>query len=164
MTERRLLERALAVAVFVVVYVLMWRPLRVWIAQELVVGLLNAIGPVLDFSYAFASFGHSPIVSASPLFDVGLQDSVRQWRMPGGMFFLLGGGLLVAYAPRRLHWLAFLGFSLVLGCMSFVAFLVGLRGATTGFEIQLFIDVYLIRPLSLGIPLLVIFRPFDRIA
>lgn len=154
---RSVAERAAAVALFVAAYFLLWRPLRLWIAHDLVAPALHALSPGLGGLYEFAAQPHAPIVAARPL-EAGAR--AASWLLPGGMYFLLPGVFFVAYAPRRLYWLAFLGSLLALGLLSLAGFVVGCSGIESGFAWQRFVDQYLQRPMSLGAPLLLVYGHF----
>lgn len=145
-----LLRVALAFGL-VVGHAWVWQPIR-----EVVAALVA--GPLLRWVASDAVVSAVVVPAGAryvELLRVGGQSVT--YDVPGGLFFLIPGVFLALVAPRRWYWLMLLVALLGLGVLDFLAVVAGAAWGHAGFVAHEFVRHYMIRPLSIGIPLVLVY-------
>lgn len=140
------LLRVGAAALFVAVFFGGWQPVRAALAVHVLAPLLQPLSVSLT---AVASPPSVNVPGAS-------------YAVPGGLHLLVPGIFLALVAPRRPYVFVLWGVLLALGALALGAFALGLVGWASGFAFCAFVQHYVVPPVSLGVPLLLLAR--DRLA
>ncbi|MEO1075114.1 MAG: hypothetical protein AAFX41_03995 [Bacteroidota bacterium] len=134
---------------FVVAYFLVGRPIRVGLIHEIIGPLLSLIDTPRAYEFALTLVPEQPVARLPSLHNV-------QYYAPGGLYFWAPAALLIAHAPQRPYWLVHGGLVVALSLVGLVGFAIGYGWADWGFDAQRFVEVYVLRTVSIGFPLLVL--------
>ena len=80
------------------------------------------------------------------------------YSVPLGILFFLPALLLIGAAPRRPWWLVHAAVLLALGALDLAVVAAGLRWGSGWLTLHTFIEGYVIRPASIAVPLVLLFR------
>lgn len=149
--RERLLGISTAVAL-VATYFTVLRPLRIALAHNVLYPLLASVDTARAASLSLVAVPDGPILRVLELFST-------QYYVAGGLYFWAPASVLLLVAPRRPYWLVHGGLVVVLSLLGFVCFAIGYGWGSWGFTAQTFVEDYVLRPLSVGYPLFVLYRP-----
>lgn len=143
--------RTFLVAVFVVVYLVAWRPVRSWVATDVMGPALSQIDTPRSERYVVRAQGRAVAVQ-----NVGSSDRVGVMKTPMGNFFVLAGMFLIALYPRHPYWLYVAAYQLGLGALMLGMLAMGVGWADWGFAVFKFLDGEFYQGTSLAVPFLLL--------
>jgi hypothetical protein len=144
-------RRAFLVGVFVIAYLVAWRPVRTWVATEMMKPALSRIDTPRSNRYSVSAANR--VVSVQQI-----ESSDRSWKMkvPTGNFFVLAGMLLIALYPRHSYWLYLAGYQLGLSALMFGMLAIGVGWEDWGFALFQFLEGEFYQGTSLAVPFLLL--------
>ncbi|MCS4039952.1 hypothetical protein [Salinibacter ruber] len=143
--------RALLVGVFVVVYLVAWRPVRSWVATDVMGPALSRIETPRSDQYSVRAGARVVVVQ-----HIESSDRVGVMKTPTGNFFVLAGMFLIALYPRHPYWLYVAAYQLGLGALMLGMLAVGVGWADWGFAVFHFLEGEFYQGTSLAIPFLLL--------
>ena len=144
-------KRALLVGVFVIAYLVAWRPVRSWVASDVMNPTLSRIETPRSGRYAVSVQGRAVAVQK-----VDAPGRVDVMKVPMGNFFVLAGMLLIALYPRHPYWLYLAGYQLGLSTLMFGMLAIGVGWADWGFAVFRFLDGEFYQGTSLAVHFLLL--------
>lgn len=131
-----------AVFLLALVHIGLWRPVRDVLTEHVVYPMATAIDtPRADR----IGLGLEPRAVRAEV-----DGEVHRFHMPAGLSYLAVAAVLVVGWPRRFYWFWLWGGYLVLGVLTYGAFMLGVGWTSVGFSITAFAQVYLVPALGLG--------------
>lgn len=143
--------RTFLVAVFVVVYLVVWRPVRGWVATDVMGPALSRIDTPRSDRYSVRAGGRVVEVQ-----HIDSSDRVGVMKTPTGNFFVLAGMLLIALYPGHPYWLYVAAYQLGLGALMLGMLAVGVGWADWGFAVFQFLEGEFYQGTSLAVPFLLL--------
>lgn len=144
-------RRAFLVGVFVVGYLVVWRPVRSWVATDIMQPVLSRIDTPRSDRYSVSAGGRVVVVQ-----HLESSDRVGVMKTPTGNFFVLAGMLLIALYPRHPYWLYLAGYQLGLSALIFGMLAIGMGWADWGFAVFHFLEGEFYQGTSLAVPFLLL--------
>jgi hypothetical protein len=155
---RRVAVGAVAAIAFAIAYVIIAPPARRWAAEHVVA---PALATAADSETAITV---RPRASPPSVVVDGPAGELAAYSIPLGIMFAIPALLLIAIAPGRPYWLLFGAFLVVLGLLDLAAVGAGVAWGRSWFTVHQFVDLYVIRPSSIAIPLLLLEYHRRRVA
>lgn len=153
---KRWLTGALLAALMAVAYVVLWRPARAYVTQQVVYPAFAALQTERAQRFRLVPAGPRAIEVTWAHSSLAVPGEVPPaYQAPAGILFLLPALFLIAAYPHRPYWVYFALWHVVLGTLSFTAIYVGIGWSGWGFAAHAFLLRYFIPATSLGAPALV---------
>ena len=108
-----------------IAYLVVWRPVRSWVATEVMKPALSRINTPRSERYSISARGRAVAVQ-----HVDSSEHLGVMKVPTGNFFVLAGMLLIALYPCHPYWLSLAGYQLGLSALMFGMLATGVGGAT----------------------------------
>ncbi|PSQ83438.1 MAG: hypothetical protein BRD30_12895 [Bacteroidetes bacterium QH_2_63_10] len=144
-------KRALLVGVFVIAYLVLWRPVRSWVATDVMKPALSQIDTPRSDRHAISVRGRAVVVQ-----HVDSSERLGVMKVPMGNFFVLAGMMLIALYPCDPYWLYLAGYQLGLSALMFGMLAIGMGWADWGFAVYQFLEGEFYQGTSLAVPFLLL--------
>ncbi len=143
--------RTFLVGVFVILYLVFWRPVRGWIATDVMEPVLSQIDTPRSDRYSVRAGARVVVVQP-----IESSDRIGVMKTPTGNFFVLAGMFLIALYPSHPYWLYVAAYQLALSALMLGMLTVGVGWADWGFAVFQFLEGEFYQGTSLAIPFLLL--------